>query len=130
MVTTFVKSLPKRYKIVGVFLFTCLILSQLWISSNSSKPRNNTLITEEQEEQDRSDPISFEKQSLLYGFQGFKSKLPRLQYDFPKEPIEYTNLRESRREAIKQSFLHGWKGYSNNKSSTVNSKIYPFSFQK
>lgn len=53
-----------------------------------------------------------EKQSPLNGFQGFLSKLPPMQHEFSPEPAEYTLQRESRRDAIKQSFLHGWNGYS------------------
>lgn len=111
-------SVPKRFKIVGLFVFIFLILCQLWSSIQSRSTEEDTfdsLITEEQQEQDRTETTNLEKQSLLYGFQGFKSKLPQLQYDFPQEPVEYTNLRESRRDTIKQSFLHAWKGYSNKK---------------
>lgn len=52
------------------------------------------------------------KQSPLLGFGGFLSKLPQMQHNFSPEPKEYTQLREKRRNAIKQSFLHGWNGYS------------------
>ncbi|KAI9361968.1 glycoside hydrolase [Pilaira anomala] len=51
------------------------------------------------------------KQSMLTGFAGFKSQLPKIQHEFSPEPEAYTILRESRRDAIKKSFLHGWTGY-------------------
>lgn len=54
------------------------------------------------------------KQSILYGQDEFSSQLPKLQYTFSPEPIEYAKLREKRRLAIKSSFLHGWNGYSKN----------------
>lgn len=52
------------------------------------------------------------KQNILLGFGGFLSKLPQIQHNFGPEPLAYTRLRERRREAVKKSFLHGWKGYS------------------
>lgn len=52
------------------------------------------------------------KQNVLLGFGGFLSNLPQIQHNFGPEPLAYTRLRERRREAVKKSFLHGWKGYS------------------
>ncbi|KAG1061733.1 hypothetical protein G6F42_027596 [Rhizopus arrhizus] len=52
------------------------------------------------------------KQNILLGFGGFLSKLPQIQHNFGPEPLAYTRLRERRREAVKKSFLHGWKGYT------------------
>ncbi|KAG2215703.1 hypothetical protein INT46_003915 [Mucor plumbeus] len=51
------------------------------------------------------------KQNILLGFGGFMSSLPQIQHNFGPEPLAYTRLRERRKEAIKKSFLHGWKGY-------------------
>ncbi|CEP17592.1 hypothetical protein [Parasitella parasitica] len=51
------------------------------------------------------------QQNILLGFGGFLSKLPQMQHDFGPEPLAYTQQRERRREAVKRSFLHGWRGY-------------------
>ncbi|KAG1454757.1 hypothetical protein G6F56_007241 [Rhizopus delemar] len=56
-------------------------------------------------------PTRPRKQSVLQGFGGFSSTLPKLQHDFKPEPTDYTLMREKRRLAIKSSFLHGWNGY-------------------
>ena len=47
----------------------------------------------------------------IYGMDHFKSKLPALQYNFEPEDDADRKIRVQRREAVKKSFQHAWKGY-------------------
>jgi mannosyl-oligosaccharide alpha-1,2-mannosidase len=47
----------------------------------------------------------------IHGFDHFKSRLPKIQTDFDPESMSDRKEREERREAVKEAFLHGWKGY-------------------
>ncbi|KAI8345311.1 glycosyl hydrolase family 47-domain-containing protein [Choanephora cucurbitarum] len=113
---------PKKWRIVLAVVSVVLVIGQLWIIAESSTssiaiPEEIETILNEQQSLDNDVQRSStnrthpKKQSLLEGFGGFLSKLPQLQHNFKKEPVEYTKLRDERRAAIKKSFLHGWSGY-------------------
>ncbi|KAG1470094.1 hypothetical protein G6F56_002881 [Rhizopus delemar] len=46
-----------------------------------------------------------------HGIDNFESNLPQIQTNFGKESRKERNERESRAEAVKKAFLHGWTGY-------------------
>ncbi|KAG2232457.1 hypothetical protein INT48_005174, partial [Thamnidium elegans] len=53
-----------------------------------------------------------EESNRLYGLHNYVSRLPKIQQDIiAKETTEERDVREERRESIKQSFLYGWNGY-------------------
>ncbi|KAH0541835.1 hypothetical protein FGG08_003718 [Glutinoglossum americanum] len=42
---------------------------------------------------------------------GKKVEIPRIQFKFPPEDTEARKLREERQKAVKETFVHTWKGY-------------------
>lgn len=130
VLTSFTAKVPKRWRLFTFAVILVLILGQLFILT-FSKPNiiPKTIIPEQHHQQQNKEntiqqpltpppsPASIplpppEKQSILHGFGGFFSKLPKMQHNFSPEPKSFTRLRETRRNAIKKSFLHGWEGYS------------------
>lgn len=124
MVFSYVKQLPKRWRLFILSLCFILLMVQMWVLTGSSSklPLDEVNLSPQSEETiDKSrvgTPIKepstppAPKQNVLLGFGGFLSNLPQIQHNFGPEPLAYTRLRERRREAVKKSFLHGWKGYS------------------
>ena len=51
--------------------------------------------------------------------------LPRIQHDFRPESLEARRLRESRLQAVKESFIHTWRGYA--KYAWPNDELKPLS---
>ncbi|KAI9480876.1 MAG: glycosyl hydrolase family 47-domain-containing protein [Benjaminiella poitrasii] len=123
MFISYAAKLSKRWKISLLALCAVLLLGQIWIIAAGPNKKNEASLTLNDPAEDEliisKDSVEEpplpppEKKSILVGFRGFLSKLPKLQHDFGPEPIEYTELRERRRTAVKNSFLHGWKGYKN-----------------
>ncbi|KAI7899530.1 glycosyl hydrolase family 47-domain-containing protein [Cokeromyces recurvatus] len=123
MFLSYAIKLSKRWKIILFTLCALILLGHLWIlayprpslisnhNPNSLPPMDKVNKEENVITQIEEELPTPEKKSILFGFGGFLSKLPKLQYDFGPEPIEFTEFREKRREAIKKSFIHGWKGY-------------------
>ncbi|RCH97230.1 hypothetical protein CU098_000627, partial [Rhizopus stolonifer] len=125
MVLSYTTRIPKKWRVILLVLSVVLVLGQIWVITNPSSLSTATVSLKEVDTIiDHQRPLtnSFEqepmkkiqppkKQSILLGFGGYLSKLPKLQHDFKKEPLAFTKLRERRRKAIKQSFVHGWSGY-------------------
>lgn len=124
MVLTYLKQLPKRWRLFILSLCFVLLLGQMWVlaGSPSKLPLDEANLSSQSTANDgdtHTGTSSKEtatppapKQNILLGFGGFLSKLPQIQHNFGPEPLAYTRLRERRRAAVKKSFLHGWKGYS------------------
>lgn len=124
MALSYLKQLPKRWRLFILSLCFVLLLGQIWMltgsssklpldeSSLSSQSTANGKDSQTGKPLEESSTPPAPKQNILLGFGGFLSKLPQIQHNFGPEPLAYTRLRERRREAVKKSFLHGWKGYS------------------
>lgn len=119
-----ISKVPKKWRLFILVAAILLIFVQVFVLTF---PKSTTVPLEEEppfpkqqkqpEEKKPTDKAAAptatpQKQSVLLGFQGFFSKLPQIQHNFSPEPEAYTQLRESRRAAVKKSFLHGWHGYS------------------
>lgn len=91
-----------------------MLLVQVYIFTSPSKeiPLDKEIKVRVKEPVYTAPTTTPEKQSILLGFGGFVSNLPKIQHDFTPEPQNYTKQREERRSAVKASFLHGWTGYS------------------
>lgn len=116
--SSYTTKFPKKGKLCLLFMSLLLIFTQVYymfnkkqVSIPTTDTNNNSgmMIDDDDLVINRVRPP---KQSLLTGFAGFKSQLPKIQHEFSPEPEAYTILRQSRRDAIKKSFLHGWTGYS------------------
>lgn len=111
-----------------------LLLIQVYIFTSPSKeiPLDEEIQVSDQEqvsdkEQAYTAPLEPpQKQSVLLGFGGFLSKLPKIQHNFSPEPRDYTKQREARKNAIKKSFIHGWTGYSKHKSTNKSPFIHDY----
>jgi mannosyl-oligosaccharide alpha-1,2-mannosidase len=118
MAPTYISKVPRKWRLITLIVFLLFIFVQTWNIKNTSAPPTTASIkpeTEKKKSYQNGDGIKLappRKQSLLNGFGGFLSSLPQMQHDFEPEPLEYTKLREERRLAVKEAFLHGWNGYS------------------
>ncbi|GAN03960.1 mannosyl-oligosaccharide alpha-1,2-mannosidase [Mucor ambiguus] len=73
---------------------------------NATSRRQKSVLPE-----DRYSATSFKPEQDSGNGVHFQSQLPRIQTDFDAETEEERQTRESRREAVKASFMHAWNGY-------------------
>ncbi|KAI8992647.1 glycoside hydrolase [Pilobolus umbonatus] len=120
MVSSYISTVTRRWRLILIVICVITLLAHTgYIVSHSLS--DGTLAPNESDQNTVSENGHIEissiyksptkKQSVLHGFGGFSSSLPQLQYNFEPEPAEFTRLRETRKEKIRQSFLHGWHGY-------------------
>ncbi|KAG2207217.1 hypothetical protein INT47_012270 [Mucor saturninus] len=114
MNTSVLTKVPHRWRYIGFVTFACVLVYTTfhymqvpagkmdYVLERTGVPADRILFFDESNEQ-----IS----NRIHGIDNFESNLPRIQFDFSEESENSKHVRETRRDAIKSSFLHGWNGY-------------------
>ncbi|KAF1797312.1 glycoside hydrolase family 47 protein [Mucor lusitanicus] len=109
---TLFSKVPPRWRATSVVFICFLIIVSTYHYKHSGDDHTTT--------SRRQKPISSEDTYSATSFKPkqdsgdnirFQSQLPRIQTDFEAETEEERQTRESRREAVKASFMHAWNGY-------------------
>lgn len=111
---TVLTKVPHRWRYIGFISFSCVLIYTTfhyiqvptenvdYATETTGIPSDRTFFFMEGNEQIL---------NRIHGIDNFESKLPKIQFDFGLESEDDKNIRETRREAVKTSFLHGWNGY-------------------
>lgn len=114
MNTTVLTKIPHRWRYIGCVTFACVLVYTTFRHIQVSNEKMDYVLERTGVPADRTfffDEGNEQMTNRIHGLDNFESKLPRIQFNFEEESEKDKSVRESRREAIKSSFLHGWNGY-------------------
>ncbi|KAH6653187.1 glycoside hydrolase family 47 protein [Truncatella angustata] len=111
-----------RFVAIGLAVTVCYLLFARWTPRTSleSARLRQFMNAEGQAQQPAVEPSSFDWGNVEYkhSAQGVSQvplskfvRLPRVQYNFPKETLKETESREYRREQVRRTFQRDWEAY-------------------
>lgn len=113
MNTAIFSKIPHRWRYIGFVTFACVLVYTTFHYMHVPAENIDYVLERTGIPADRIFFNEGNEQILnrIHGIDNFESKLPKIQFDFGVESEDIRSIRESRREAVKASFLHGWNGY-------------------
>ncbi|CAO3629393.1 unnamed protein product [Mucor fragilis] len=108
---TLISKIPPRWRATSVIFICFLVILSTYHykhsnDDNAAPQRQKPILPE-----DKYSATSFKPKQDSGNDVHFQSQLPRIQTDFEAETEEERQTRESRRDAVKASFMHAWNGY-------------------
>lgn len=107
---TLISKIPPRWRATSV-IFICFLVILSTYHYKHSNDGTSTRRQKSTQPEDKYSATSFKPKQDSGNEIHFQSQLPKIQTTFDVETEEERQIQESRRNAVKKSFIHAWSGY-------------------
>ncbi|CAO0795013.1 unnamed protein product [Mucor circinelloides] len=107
---TLISKIPPRWRAASV-IFICFLVILSTYHYKHSNDGTSTRRQKSTQPEDKYSATSFKPKQDSGNEIHFQSQLPKIQTTFDVETEEERQIQESRRNAVKESFIHAWSGY-------------------